>query len=181
MRIIAEISISEKGLTINDQTLMTFESDNWLKEAYVALKLEYPKFYKMDILSKMAFICVEQLKQSYPTNWWVNENLPQIIANSNASKYTDVHFEASYKNGASPSPSLFVYTLPNIVTGELAIRNKWYGQNWFFVQQELDWNKLEEQIIINLFDYKGIVLCGWTDIDQTLASANATFRLIEHN
>ena len=30
-----------------------------------------------------------------------------------------------------PSPALFVYTLPNIVTGEIAIRNKYYGETSF--------------------------------------------------
>jgi 3-oxoacyl-[acyl-carrier-protein] synthase-1 len=32
-----------------------------------------------------------------------------------------------------PSPALFVYTLPNIVTGELAIRHRLYGETAFYV------------------------------------------------
>ena len=32
-----------------------------------------------------------------------------------------------------PSPSLFVYTLPNIVTGEIAIRHKFYGETCFYI------------------------------------------------
>src|SRR3712207_7721599 len=32
-----------------------------------------------------------------------------------------------------PSPSVFVYTLPNIVTGEIAIRNHYHGETHFFV------------------------------------------------
>ncbi len=177
MRIIAEVQLSQKGLTSNG-IQKAFQEENWLKEAYINLNTPYPKYYKMDVLSKMAFICVEELKQTIPTDWWINESIPQIIANKNASTNTDLQFIESYTNEV-PSPSLFVYTLPNIVTGELAIRNKWYGQNWFFILEKLDWEFLEQQIILNLYDYQGFVICGWTDIHTDLATANATFRLIE--
>ena len=179
MRTIAEVSISPNGILVNGTETILNPTENWLKQAYQQLGVEYPKFYKMDVLSKMAFICVEKLKQVGPNDWAINENLPQILANANASQYTDIQFEATYTQSKTPSPSLFVYTLPNIVTGELAIRNKWYGQNWFFILEKLDWSFLEQQIIINLFDYTGFVICGWTDISTELNSANATFRLIE--
>lgn len=180
MKILAEVTLRREGIWINGHNVIHFNTEHWLKEAYQLLAMEYPKFYKMDTLSKMAMICVEHLKKQVNTNWWVNEDLPQVIANKNASVHTDLQFEASYQEGKSPSPSLFVYTLPNIVTGELAIRNKWYGQNWFFVLEHLDWTFLEQQIIINLFDYKGVVVCGWTDIGHTTDGASATFRLLEH-
>ena len=35
-------------------------------------------------------------------------------------------------------PSVFVYTLPNIVTGEIAIRNKFFGETNFLVLAEKD-------------------------------------------
>jgi 3-oxoacyl-[acyl-carrier-protein] synthase-1 len=37
-----------------------------------------------------------------------------------------------------PSPALFVYTLPNIVTGEIAIRNKYAGETSAFVMEKFD-------------------------------------------
>ena len=37
-----------------------------------------------------------------------------------------------------PSPSVFVYTLPNIVTGEISIRHKLFGECVFFVEEEFN-------------------------------------------
>jgi 3-oxoacyl-[acyl-carrier-protein] synthase-1 len=37
-----------------------------------------------------------------------------------------------------PSPALFVYTLPNTVTGEIAIRNKYAGETSAFVLEKYD-------------------------------------------
>ncbi len=179
MKIIAEVHLDAITLSISGAPSLVHTEENWLKAAYQQLEVDYPKFYKMDVLSKMAFICVEHLKKNGPENWFVSEKTPQIIANANASTYTDFQFIESYQNGKSPSPSLFVYTLPNIVTGELAIRNKWYGQNWFFIIEELDWIFLEQQISLNLYDYSGYLICGWTDVRDSLDTATATFRLIE--
>ena len=37
-----------------------------------------------------------------------------------------------------PSPALFVYTLPNIVAGEIAIRNKYEGETSAYVLEEFN-------------------------------------------
>ena len=41
-----------------------------------------------------------------------------------------------------PSPALFVYTLPNIVTGEIAIRNKYAGETGAYVLEKRDGEQL---------------------------------------
>ena len=53
-----------------------------------------------------------------------------------SSLQTDENYQATTldENG-SPSPSLFVYTLPNIVIGELCIRHKIKGEHAFFVAE----------------------------------------------
>jgi len=37
-----------------------------------------------------------------------------------------------------PSPAVFVYTLPNIVTGEVAIKHKTYGETAFYALEKKD-------------------------------------------
>jgi hypothetical protein len=44
------------------------------------------------------------------------------------------------------SPALFVYTLPNIVMGEIAIRNQFKGENTFFVSAQNDISFVEKYI-----------------------------------
>ena len=66
-----------------------------------------------------------------------------------------------------PSPSVFVYTLPNIVTGEIAIRNHYHGETSFYVLPEKDEN-IMNQIFMSTFQDRDIksILGGWIDAED---------------
>lgn len=63
------------------------------------------------------------------------ENTAIVLMNRSASLCNDLHYCKTIldKEHYFPSPALFVYTLPNIVTGEIAIRNKFYGESIFYI------------------------------------------------
>ena len=63
-----------------------------------------------------------------------------------------------------PSPALFVYTLPNIVTGEIAIRNKYYGETSFVVLEEFDPEQIAMMVDV-AFQDPGCQsqIVGWTE------------------
>jgi 3-oxoacyl-[acyl-carrier-protein] synthase-1 len=63
-----------------------------------------------------------------------------------------------------PSPSVFVYTLPNIVTGEIAIRNKFYGETSFYVlehQDDAEINRLIAEAALDTATHS--VIGGWLE------------------
>ena len=63
-----------------------------------------------------------------------------------------------------PSPAVFVYTLPNIVIGEISIRHKITGEGTFFIREKFDASFLVNYIS-QLFD-DGILQCciaGWIE------------------
>jgi hypothetical protein len=64
-----------------------------------------------------------------------------------------------------PSPSVFVYTLPNIVIGEICIRHGIKGENAFFISEKFEPERLTEYVgeLIHSSRSKA-VLCGWVDI-----------------
>ena len=45
-------------------------------------------------------------------------------------------------NEKSPSPAIFVYTLSNIVIGEISIRNKWFGESSLFIEKSGDYSTI---------------------------------------
>jgi hypothetical protein len=104
------------------------------KNAYKNLEMNYPKFYKMDDLSKLALLASETLFQSAELNP-PEENIALILANKSASLDTDVKHQQSIANADSfyPSPAIFVYTLANICLGEISIKYKLQTENAFFV------------------------------------------------
>lgn len=159
------IFIDQRGLVVNKTLQLHPEAEmDFLKSIYQQMNLEYPKFYKMDRLSKMAFLAVEALLKEETIS--DSENLALVFANSSASEETDQKFIASYTQATNPSPALFVYTLPNIVTGELAIRHKWYGENTFFITPAFDASFLATQIDIALLHGNTSVLVAWAEANS---------------
>lgn len=67
-----------------------------------------------------------------------------------------------------PSPAVFVYTLANIVTGEIAIRNQLKGETTFYVLDKEN-PKLMEEIVADAFQDQATqsVLTGWVDLKDT--------------
>ena len=129
------VTITPEGLTIDGKYQpATATGKALLTELYRTYVGDYPKFYKMDGLSKLGFLASELLmkyeQDELPTE---DEQRAVILFNHSASIDTDQHYLASILPGDYyPSPSLFVYTLPNIVTGEIAIRHHLHGETSFY-------------------------------------------------
>lgn len=142
-----------------------------LTELYRAHIGDYPKFFKMDTLSKLGFVASELLLQAEGAERYVpREDRAVIFFNRNASLQADTAYQATIQDPDNffPSPAAFVYTLPNIVTGEIAIRNKYYGETSFLVIEENDPDLIKRQLENAFQDPQTqSILGGWLDcIDE---------------
>jgi hypothetical protein len=136
----------------------------FLLSVYNYIGAEYPKFYKMDNLSKLGWLASEILfKENFRAEKYQPEETGLVLANANASLDTDLKYFETVKD--IPSPSVFVYTLPNIMIGEICIRNNFKGENAFFVFDEFDADFME-QYVSNLINNNIIQACifGWVDL-----------------
>lgn len=97
---------------------------------------DYPKFFKMDTLSKLGFLLSEMLLHDSPGRFRFREDCAVLVFSRNGSLADDRNYASTMED--YPSPSLFVYTLPNIVAGEIAIRNKWGGETSAYVLESYD-------------------------------------------
>jgi hypothetical protein len=75
------------------------------------------------------------------------------------------------KTNYFPSPAVFVYTLPNISIGELAIRHKITGENAFFVSEKFDSHLMVNYTELVLNDNATSAICGWVEVDDTAYEA----------
>ena len=121
--------------SIKDYSVDTEELSVFVKSVYKKYGIKYGKFYKMDLLSKLGFLASELLLSENPKNL-LPEETAIVLANSSSSLNTDVKYQKTISD--VPSPSVFVYTLPNIVIGEICIRNGFRGETIFFVQDDFD-------------------------------------------
>ena len=142
--------------------VLTPETGN-LTDLYRRFVGDYPKFFKMDLLSRVGFIASELLLQQEDASRFVpRDDRAVVLAGRYGSIYNDRAYEATIQpDNYFPSPSLFVYTLPNIVTGEIAIRNKYLGETMYYALADKE--QLEPLILSTLNAQLSTVLGGWLD------------------
>ena len=138
-----------------------------LTELYRAHIGDYPKFFKMDTLCKLGLVASELLLQAEGAlRFEPREDRAVVFFNRNASLQADTVYQATIQDPENffPSPAAFVYTLPNIVTGEIAIRNKYFGETSFIVLEDFD-EKIMMRELQNAFQdpMTKSILGGWLD------------------
>ena len=155
-------------VTIDGKTLVeTAPADTLLTELYKTHIGDYSKFYKMDPLCRVGFMASELLltAEDCRQKQW-GESRGVVLFNATSSLADDRNYQATIDDSetAFPSPSLFVYTLPNVLTGEIAIRNHYYGETNFVVLPEFDSNTMSAIIEMTFCDkYLQSLVTGWVD------------------
>ncbi len=162
--------------------------DHFLKSAEEFLACGYPKYYKMDRLAKLGFLASEVLlQQNAILKSIVPTEVAIVLANAHASLDTDARYQTS--TNSIPSPSLFVYTLANVVAGEICIRHGFKGENAFFILPEFDAATLVQYVdmVLNQTTTQ-VCVAGWIDVlDEHhdvflyLASKQPGASVVEHS
>lgn len=155
------------------------EHHSLLTSLYKQMIGNYPKFYKMDGLSRLGFVASEILLNAEKGETDVErreeegkrllEERAIIFFNHSSSIASDRNYKESIndKDNYFPSPSIFVYTLPNIVTGEIAIRNHFHGETSFFILPDKDERMMEEILQASCRDTQSkSFLTGWIDYED---------------
>jgi len=148
------------------ESLNSTDLASFLKEIYKFSGISYPKFYKMDDISKLGFLAAELLLQNNIHKGFQPEEVGLVFSNSQSTLVTDKVFQESINDFQNfyPSPSVFVYTLPNIMLGEISIRHQLRGENAFFIFEKFNADFISEYSN-QLFLSKKLkaVVGGWVD------------------
>lgn len=168
------IKINSNKVVINGEKLfLELAGKELITALYRRYIKDYPKFFKMDILCRLGLVASDLLLNTLDAS--SKENMSIILFNKSGSLANDISYqETIVNNNYFPSPSVFVYTLANIVTGEIAIRNHIYGETAFYITQELNTKQLLE--IISSCDptsNNNMCICGWLE-----CSSDNTFEAI---
>lgn len=159
---ISQNTISKNGKVLFNNANEPFSQ--FADNAYRFFKMVYPKFHKMDNLSKLGLLTSDILL--------IDSNLHQkytpfqtgvVLSNKNSSLDTDIKYFEQVKKGVA-SPAIFVYSLPNIVIGEICIRNGIKGENSFFISDHFNASQ-QVQYVNNLLETNVVksCICGWVE------------------
>ena len=138
-----------------------------IRSVYDHYNIDYPKFFKMDNLSKVGFLSAEILLQGTDIlQKYLGEQIAIILENASSSLESDEKHQESIRdrNKYFPSPSVFVYTLPNIMASEIAIRHKVKGENTVFIFKQFD-PEFIYHYVSELFRNQRVNCClsGWIE------------------
>ena len=166
------VSLTPSSVTIDGEALRTSPLLSSLYRKYVG---DYPRFYKMDGLARLGFIATELLLQAEKNGGGLRPLIYHpsppdasraiVLFNHSSSVPTDRNFLATIADGAFfPSPSLFIYTLPNIVAGEVALRNHYHGETSFYLLPRRDESLMRQVASATFLDtaVKSLIT-GWID------------------
>lgn len=140
---------------------------DFMRSVYRHYDIKYPKYFKMDNLCKVAFMATEIiLKDNEEIKKLDPNRVGVILQNSHSTIDTDLGYVEGIKDKSNyfPSPAIFVYTLPNVMIGEICIKNKFQGENTCFITEEFDTDFICDYVN-NLMDSGKIDVCltGWAD------------------
>ncbi len=177
--------LHDNKVIVNDRLIFYQENivkfADLLKSVYKQEQITYPKFYKMDIISKLGFIAAELVLKDNKLEGFLPEEVGVVLSNSSSSLDTDIAHNETIRDrsGYFPSPSVFVYTLPNIVIGEVCIRHKIKGENAFLISETFNSNLLFSYVD-ELFANGRVkaCLCGWVEVMGN--TSNAMVALVEN-
>ena len=159
------VRITSDSLTVDGKPLPVSSTGRaLLTEIYREHIGDYPKFHKMDMFTRLVFVASELLIQQEGET--KAEDRAIILFNSSSSVVADrKHIATTFSDeGFFPSPSVFLYTLPNIVTGEIAIKHGYKGETSLYILDSRN-DGLMEQITSSSFPQSETagILTGWVD------------------
>lgn len=155
----------KNGIVIKDGSTVTDRIITLPEDLYRELGCNYPKFFKMDVLCKWAWLATELLVSGSEGALYEGKDKSKIaVVLATAEGCLEV--DKKYKETISsiPSPALFVYTLPNIMLGEICIRHGFKGEQACMVSSAFDGEELNFWAG-DLLEKRGMdaVLCGWVN------------------
>ena len=142
---------------------------------------DYPKFFKMDTLCRLGKIACELLLNDIKDNS-CKEDISIILFNKSGSLANDITYQKTIiEDNYFPSPSVFVYTLANIVTGEIAIRHKIYGETSFYISNTIDVQQMYDIVTSSLTNGNKRCICGWLECSSENSFEAILFLLDDSN
>ncbi len=180
-KLLHTVIVSASTIKYDGKTAFKSKAEDYatfIREAFKNLNEENMKFYKMDNLSKLGYISAGYLLRGMEYD---PEEIGIVLANSSASLDTDIDHERiiGEQGDAMASPAVFVYTLANVVMGEICIRYHIKGENTFFVSEGHETEKTSRYVKQVLTDSNlHYCITGWCELIGT--RYRAIFNLIEN-
>lgn len=166
-KVLSYCKIDCTAIHLNDALISVNASNTagLLEHLLQTCNIDYPKIYKMDMLSKLCLLGTELLLTNYSISHVPSFEKSIILMNQSSCYLADIAYQETIND--TPSPSKFVYTLPNIAIGEIAIKHKIQGLTSFMITDKFQ-PEFISQYFNQLLDTKevSIIIGGWVEVSE---------------
>lgn len=150
--VLRTVLVESSRILLNDKEVYSSESDDFqdfIRSAFKTVCAPNMKFYKMDSLSKLGYVASEVLLDGIE---YGEEDCGLILSGVYGSLDTDIRHQQiiDTETDASASPAVFVYTLPNVVEGEISIRHHIKGENTWFWSDDRTLSDMREYAALSM-------------------------------
>lgn len=164
--LVRRVSVSYDSFSMDGKQIAVNScGESLLTELMKTYAGDYPKFYKMDLFSRLAFVsvCVLLHGNEHLVN---TDRISMVFFNKTSSILSDRQHLCTVLPPAEfyPSPSTFLYTLPNVVMGEIAVKFKIKGETTFVILAEKDDKMIDGIVKATVEDTTpSAMIYGWVD------------------
>lgn len=150
--VLRTVLVESSRILLNDKEVYSSEFDDFqdfIRSAFKTVCAPNMKFYKMDSLSKLGYVASEVLLDDIE---YGEEDCGLILSGVYGSLDTDIRHQQiiDTETDASASPAVFVYTLPNVVEGEISIRHHIKGENTWFWSDDRTLSDMREYAALSM-------------------------------
>ena len=163
---VKRLCITPGGLSVDGEAIPLESCGTALvTEIYKKFISDNSRFFKMDLYSRLAYVgttllAKDSLEGSDP------EDRALFIFTQHGSVLADRKHLSTFSDPDSffPSPAVFINTLPNVVLGEIAVRNTIKGETTLVMLPGRDDETMLQVIEATVSATKpSVLLCGWVD------------------
>ena len=165
---IKRLRITPDGLTVDGLPVsMEARGSALVTEIFKKYLADGSRFFKMDLYSRLAYVGTTLLAKDALEG--VNpEDVALFIFTLNGSVLADRKHLSTFSNPDEfyPSPAVFINTLPNVVLGEIAVRNNIKGGTTLVMLPDRDETTIDRILEASLSATRpSVMICGWVDCD----------------
>jgi 3-oxoacyl-[acyl-carrier-protein] synthase-1 len=165
---VRRVRITPDSLWVDGQAVPTENQGSALvTEIYKKYLADGSRFFKMDLYSRLAYVGTGLLAKD-SLEGCDPEDRALFIFTQNGSLLADRKHLSTFADPKEffPSPAVFINTLPNVVLGEIAVRNNVKGETTLVLLPERDETAMQMVIDATLAATRpSVIMYGWVDCD----------------
>lgn len=166
--VVKRLRITPEGLWMDDQAVpLENRGSALVTEIFKKYLADGSRFFKMDLYSRLAYVGTTLLAKDALEDAG-SEDRALVIFTQNGSVLADrKHLSTfSHPDEFFPSPAVFINTLPNVVLGEIAVKNSIKGETTLVLLSDRDETAMQRIIEATVAATRpSVLICGWVDCD----------------